>query len=189
MHNYLKISHYLQGIFKLLSILNFIFIIVLWIFIDNKNFSYFLSFVQSNLSVFVTPNETINFFTIQHSMFSKSVGFAASFVSSAPYIFGYYALHKLFGNYANGKIFITENVSIYKRLGRVLFVNGLLCIPLHDSLMVLAATINNIPGKRMLSIGFGNPNLEAILSGFVVMVIAWAMQQANDLNHEQQLTV
>lgn len=126
---------------------------------------------------------------MHHSLLSKSLGFAASLVGSSPYILCYYALHKLFGNYAKGEIFINENVNIYKNLGRILFINGLLCIPLYDSLMVLAATINNVPGKRMLSIGFGSPNLEAVLLGFVVMVISWVMSQANDLTHEQQLTV
>lgn len=56
MKGYLKISHYLQIIFKILSIVTFIYIIVLWVFIDNKSFLYFLSLVQNNLSVFVTPN-------------------------------------------------------------------------------------------------------------------------------------
>lgn len=189
MKDYLKISRCLQIVFKILSIAVLLFIALLWVFIDDKNFLYLFSLVQNNLSVFVTPNETINFFTIPHSTASKLIGFAGSLIGAAPYIFAYYTLHKLFGNYANGRIFNSENVSIYQRLGRILFVNGLVCIPLRDTLMVLAATINNIPGKRMLSIGFGSPNLEAILSGFVVMVIAWVMSQANDLNHEQQLTV
>lgn len=189
MKDYLKISHYLQIIFKILSIVTFIYIIVLWVFIDNKSFLYFLSLVQNNLSVFVTPNETINFFTMHHSLLSKSLGFAASLVGSAPYILCYYALHKLFANYSKGKIFINENLNIYKNLGRIIFINGLVCIPLSDSLMVLAATINNAAGQRTLTLGFGTPNIEAILSGFVVMVIAWVMSQANDLSHEQQLTV
>jgi hypothetical protein len=124
-----------------------------------------------------------------HSTVSKLIGLSGSLVGSAPYILAYYTLHKLFANYAKGKIFISENVSIYQRLGRILFINGLVCIPLHDTLMMLAATINNAPGHRMLNISFGTPSFEAILLGVVIMVIAWVMQQANDLNHEHQLTV
>lgn len=189
MKYYLKISHYLQATFKILSFAVLVFIILLWSFVDILpteisgmfNFSYF-----TNNS---TPGGAVNLLTMQHSTISKLICFIGSLIGSLPYILAYYTLHKLFANYAKGKIFIHENVSIYQRLGRILFMNGLLCIPLHDSLMVLAATINNAPGQRMLNISFGTPNLEAILLGFVIMVIAWVMQQASDLNNEQQLTV
>lgn len=189
MKDYLKISNYLQIIFKILSLAVLVFIILLWVLVDHLpteiscmfNFSYF-----TNNSI---PGGAVNLLTMQHSTLTKLICFLGNLIGSLPYIFAYYTLHKLFANYAKDKIFNIENVNIYQRLGRLLFINGLVCIPLHDTLMVLATTINNAPGQRMLNIGFGTPSLEAILLGFVIMVIAWVMQQASDLSHEQQLTV
>jgi hypothetical protein len=188
MKDYLKISHYLQIFFKLLSITVLLFIILAWWFIDKGTIPNSLGLCFS-YSKIVTHNGTVDLLTMQHSITSKLIGFVGSLIGGVPYIFAYYTLHKLFANYAKGKIFISENVIIYQSLGRILFINGLVCIPLYDALMVLTATINNAAGQRTLTLGFGTPNIEAILSGFVVMVIAWVMSQANDLSHEQQLTV
>lgn len=186
--NYQRISFYLSKIFKVMAIISPLFILFTWIFIESsflKTLQPYITFLNS----VSTPIGNFNFLELNHSTLTKIVGFTGSLIGSASYIFSYYYLNIIFNNYSNKKIFIHENVKLYKKIGIAIFINGILCIPLQDCLFTLAATLNNMPGKRYLCISFGTPNLEAIISGFVVTVIAWVMQQANEIQQEQQLTI
>ncbi len=54
---------------------------------------------------------------------------------------------------------------------------------------VVAATISNSVGNRILQISFGSPNLQALFCGVIVIVVSWVMREAAALKDDQDYTV
>ena len=183
-----KLSRTLKTTFCFLSFGVPIFICLQWLLIDWQPVK---TLVQAGmiLKPITTPDGLVNLGNIELSLTTKILALLGNLVTAFPYIFGYILLHKLFSNYQKGKIFISDNITIYKKLGKLSFIYGILCIPLSETTMVLVATSVNLPGHRCLQIGFGTPSLEAILCGLLVIVISWVMQQGQALQEENQLTV
>jgi hypothetical protein len=92
-------------------------------------------------------------------------------------------------NYQKGDVFSGINARYFRQIGWMFIFYGLVSKTLHDSLMTLATTLNNAPGERQISLGFGSPNLEALFCGAVVIVISWVMLEASKLHDEQKYIV
>lgn len=183
-----KLSRRLKATFQILTFAVPIFIVLQWLLID---WSFFNNLAKSGVffNSVATSEGTINFATISLTPMAKFIGCFGQLLGSLPYVLGYMLLEKLFSAYQKGNIFISSNTQIYKKLGWLAFFNGILIIPLTQTLMVLAATLSNPPGHRYITLSFGTPNLEAILCGLLVIVIAWVMEEAQSLSEENQLTV
>ena len=183
-----KLSGLLKTTFKALAIITPIFICLEWLLIDWQPMK---SLVQMSLFLkpVITPEGLVNMAEIELSLVAKMWALFGNLLGAAPYILGYILLYKLFSNYHMRRIFINDNPVIYKKLGRLILINGILIIPLKEGLMVAAATHTFPPGHRYITLSFGTPNLEAILCGLLVIVIAWVMQQGQALQEENQLTV
>lgn len=78
----------------------------------------------------VTPEGLVNLAEVELSFAAKMVALFGNLLGAAPYIFRYILLHKLFSNYSQGRIFTSLNPVIYKKLGRLTLLNGILIIPL-----------------------------------------------------------
>lgn len=183
-----KLSGTLKTTFKILAVITPIFICLQWLLIDWQPVKVLVQ-MSLLLKPITTPDGLVNLGNIELSLTTKILALLGNLLTAFPYIFGYILLHKLFLNYQKGKIFISDNITIYKKLGRLSFIHGILCIPLSETIMVLVATSVNPPGHRCLQIGFGTPSLEAILCGLLIIVISWVMQQGHALQEENQLTI
>ena len=183
-----KLSGFLKTTFRFLSFGVPIFICLQWLLIDWQPIKTLVQ-LSMILSPVITPEGLVNLAEIELTLTAKMVALLGNLLGSAPYIFGYVLLHKLFSNYQQGKIFTSANPVIYQKLGRLTLINGILIIPLAQCVMVAAATLNNPPGHRYITLSFGTPNLEVILCGLLVIVIAWVMQEGQALQEENQLTV
>jgi hypothetical protein len=188
MENLQKLSSRLKTTFRILTFVVPAFICLHWLLIDWQPVK---ALVQLSMIAHpvLTPEGLVNLAEIQLNFTAKMVALFGNLLGSLPYILAYISLHKLFNNYSQRKIFISANTQIYKKLGWLAFLNGIFFIPITQTLMVLAATLSNPPGHRYISIGFGTPNLEAILCGLLIIVIALVMQEAQTLQDENQLTV
>jgi hypothetical protein len=188
MENLQKLSRRLKTTFRILTFAVPAFICLQWLLIDWHPVK---SLVQLSMIMqpIITPEGLVNFAEIQLNLTAKMVALFGNLLGSSPYILAYTLLHKLFNNYSQRKIFIPSNTQIYKKLGWLAFLNGILFIPITQTLMVLAATLSNPPGHRYITLGFGTPSLEAILCGLLIIVIALVMQEAQALQDENQLTV
>lgn len=188
MENLQKLSRRLKTTFQILTFAVPALICLQWLLIDWHPVK---SLVQLSMIMqpIITPEGLVNFAEIQLNLTAKMVALFGNLLGSSPYILAYTLLHKLFNNYSQRKIFIPSNTQIYKKLGWLAFLNGILFIPITQTLMVLAATLSNPPGHRYITLGFGTPSLEAILCGLLIIVIALVMQEAQALQDENQLTV
>lgn len=97
-------------------------------------------------------------------------------------------LHRLFKLYEAGQIFEQENVRCFHWIGRLLVVGGIYRLLAHPLLGVVL-TWHNPPGQKQLALMFGSGDLFSILTGAIVIVIAWVMAEARDLQTEQRLTI
>jgi len=136
-----------------------------------------------------TPEGVIHFVDLKLNFLSKSIGLFGSILSSLPLLLGIIILKRLFQNYRQGNIFSFENAKKYQYLGWLFFLDGLCTKPLSEMFLILAATLSNPPGHRYITLGFGSPNIEALLCGFLVLVISWVMMEGYKLHEDQKFTI
>lgn len=100
-----------------------------------------------------------------------------------------FSLIKVFQSYSRGNIFTTQNAKRYKLIGLIFILDALLFRILSNTLIVLAATINNPQGNRTISIGISDLNVYQLVMAFIVVVISWVMYEGARLQKEQQYIV
>lgn len=96
---------------------------------------------------------------------------------------------RLFGLYREGRIFETENVQCFARMGRHLLALAVYDIVFSMPLHSLALTASNPPGKHMLSFGLSSDHVPVLATGIAVVVIAWVMDEGRKLRQEADLVV
>ena len=94
-----------------------------------------------------------------------------------------YWIHRLFGCYRRGQVFEMGTIRRFRSLAHTLFVYCLVN-PLSGAAMSLIVTARQPPGQRMLVIGFGTPELAALIAGGVLAAIGWVMVEAKRLADE-----
>jgi len=183
-----KVSSYLLFIFNGLLVFFPLFYLTLWIFVDA---SLVKSLISENmlLDPVSTPEEVINLSTVKWSLPTKAVGLLASLVEVFPFLMGLFILKLIFRNYSNGQIFTLSNARYYRYLGYLFFLEALIVTPLSETLMVLAATLNNGVGHRYFQVQIGTPALKSLFCGVLILVISWIMVEACKLQDDQQLTI
>jgi hypothetical protein len=188
MKNLQKLSQYLKKVFHSLAVSTAPFIIILWLCIEWPPINEAIR-QEYFMSAITTPEGIVNFANIKLTPLSKFIGCLGQLLEVLPYILGYILLKKLFAAYEHKSIFTHENTQIYKRIGWLAFLNGIFILPIVQALMTTAATLSNPPGHRWISVSLGTPNFEAIASGILLIVISLVMQEAQNLQDENQLTV
>ncbi|MCE2715919.1 MAG: DUF2975 domain-containing protein [Pseudomonadota bacterium] len=183
-----KLSRYLKTTFHYLTFIVPLFIVALW-FLKEWPPLYHAIRIGGFLDYVATPEGHLNLATANLTLTSIIIGCFAQLLGALPYILGFSLLKTLFNNYQQRQIFISANTQIYKKIGWLAFLNGLLFIPFAQTLLVLAATLSNPPGHRYITLSFTTPNFEAILCGFLIIVISLVMQEAQALQDENQLTI
>lgn len=97
-------------------------------------------------------------------------------------------LINLFALYEKKVFFSEENVGYIMKLGKVAIIWSFMDI-LKQTLYVLALTLPNPPGQRILVIGFGSSQLMMLLVGYIVVLFARVVDEARIISDEQQLTI
>lgn len=109
-------------------------------------------------------------------------------IPTAFMVMAFYQLTRLFYNYSQHEIFTEENVAIYKKLGRALFlfiVARFVCIACESLLMTLPSG----PGHRLIEVSFGTFDATLLIVSGLIMLIAWVMAEGLELVKEQSLTI
>lgn len=97
-------------------------------------------------------------------------------------------LIRLFSLYRIGKFFLAENVTCLWNISKLLLLQAI-ATPVFKMLIAMLLSFSNPPGQRMLSIGLSSHDLSAAMTGGIVFVIAYVMEEGRKLQDEQSLTI
>jgi len=97
-------------------------------------------------------------------------------------------LSGLFLLYEKSIFFSEENVTYIRKLGNITVLWSFMDV-LQQTLFVLAITINNPPGQRLLVIGIEPSQISLLLIGYIIVLFARVMDEARAMNDEQQFIV
>jgi len=107
---------------------------------------------------------------------------AALIMLSTKYLSGLFAL------YEKSVFFSEQNVTYIRKLGNIVILWSFMDI-VKQTLLVLAISLNNPPGQRMLVIGIGTFQLSLLLIGYIIVLFSRVMDEARVMNDEQQYIV
>ena len=154
--------------------------VVLWVNFDPGD-EFYRELLQDELFI----GETVN---VSGSFWSVVLAFIASLPPTILYAASLASLARLFSLYGNGIIFTEANVRCMKRGGWFLFwaqVTELVSRPL----IVLALTMDNPAGERLLVIGLQDTSLIGIVAAVAIILVSWVMDEGRKLREEQELVV
>ena len=117
-----------------------------------------------------------------------AAGFLVSLLPLGVVVFGLLTLRRLFLLYEGGIIFSGANVHCFRRLGYA-FIAWAVANLLYTPLLSVILTAANPPGEKALVLQFGSPHLATLITGGVVLLIAWVMDEGRKLEDEQAHTV
>lgn len=183
-----KISTLLQTAFAALACLPIPVSLILWTFTEfpsRKIFGY--SLIEGPLGFMSLSTPSIPIMGDLTPLLRLG-GFVVNFPLVALQTYWLWQLKKLFGCYAQGKIFTLENTTHIKRTAQAFLGIAFMSV-LVGAASTVILTANNPVGHRMLSVTFGTPQLSDILTGLVLVVIAWIMDEGRRLKEEVDLTV
>lgn len=118
----------------------------------------------------------------------RVLGFAISMIPAGLAMWALWHLAGLFGCFARLQFFTAHSVRHFRTFAAAVLLTGL-ARPLAGALMSLATTMGNAPGNRYLSITAGDSELTAIFLGFVLLVVAWVMEQGQRIAEENEQIV
>lgn len=108
---------------------------------------------------------------------SRMAGLAASWLPAGVAAYALYQVWSLFGCYGRGEVFGGEPVLRLRRIGLALMWMAI-ARPVGATLCVLALTLGNPPGQRMLSFTVAWMDYLALLIGLMLLAIATVMREA-----------
>lgn len=182
-----KTGTYLIIIFNILLAIIPVVALIKILFLSSPPENTFLSeLLQESIQ---TPEGSVDLTAIHWTDVSKLIVACATLLTYLPFFLGLFPLKSIFKNYQKNEIFTQANAKHYRYLGWLFFLNALFAKPISSMLMTLVATLSNPPGHRYLVLNFGTPNLEALFSGILIIVISWVMLEASKIHDEQKFTI
>jgi len=117
----------------------------------------------------------------------KFFGFLISMLPTGVSMVILYFLIKLFARFKTGEIFSIENIKYLKKIGYTILTGQIIIHPIYDALIYATLTYGRKP--HMIAITFGTPQLKGIVTGILIILIAWILQEGYKLQQEQVYTV
>lgn len=118
----------------------------------------------------------------------RLLGFVISMIPGALAMWALWHLAKLFGCFARLQFFTADTVRSFRVFAMAVLLTGL-ARPLAGGLMSFVTTVGNSPGNRYLSLTAGDSEMTAIFLGFVLLVVAWVMEQGQRIAEENEQIV
>lgn len=101
----------------------------------------------------------------------------ASLPPALCFIAALWGLAACFRRIASGRVMVMENAIALARTGTLFAFSAVLAI-VSRTVAVLAATLSNPPGERMLTIGFGTPDMMGLTTGAAFLAMGLVMREA-----------
>ncbi|MCF6210879.1 MAG: DUF2975 domain-containing protein [Gammaproteobacteria bacterium] len=122
------------------------------------------------------------------SPFFLALALAVSLIPISVALYGIMILKRLFSLYENAVVFSVENVRCFRRLGYTL-IAWVIASMVFTMLISIIISAGNPPGERVMVAQFGFSDLFALISGAIVVLISWVMEEGCRLENEQAYTV
>lgn len=182
------ISVILERVFGSLTFLPIPISLLLWTFTEFPSRKIFgLPLVDGPIGFMGLSNTSVSVMSDLPSSL-RLAGFMASLPLVGLQTYWLWQLKKLFGCYARDKIFTVENTTYIKHTALAFLGIAFMSIFVGAAL-TLILTANNPVGHRMVGVTFGTQQVSDILTGFVLVVIAWIMDEGRKLKEEADYTV
>jgi hypothetical protein len=108
--------------------------------------------------------------------------------ATIPYLLIYYFLYQLFSLYQQGIIFTQKNTTWVKCIAIVLL--GWIGLNLlYPVLVTLVLRLSGASSTLPIMVNLGSTELGYLLTGLIIYVIAWIMNEAIELKQEQALVI
>lgn len=98
-------------------------------------------------------------------------------IGTIPVLVTFWNMRGLFGHYRRGDIVSADCVRHILRIGRALIAMAVWGV-LTPTLQILALTIDNPDGSKVLTIGIEGSSLGLLLAGGLLITIGWVMGEA-----------
>lgn len=115
----------------------------------------------------------------------RLLGFGISMIFGGVMVFACWQLAMLFGCFSRLEFFTADSVRRFRLFALAVLLTGV-ARPLAGALMSVVTTAGNAPGNRYVSLTAGDSELTAIFLGFVLLVVAWVMEQGQRIADENQ---
>ncbi|WP_431102158.1 DUF2975 domain-containing protein [Roseateles noduli] len=122
-------------------------------------------------------------FPMQFDAVSRAGGLAVNLPLALLSLYALVCLWRLFGAYLRGEVFTDAATHGLRRLGQSVTAMALV-MPLTDTATVLALTLGNPPGQRMLAVHLGSQHYIVLLLGLVLIAMAMVMREAQRMAQE-----
>ncbi len=119
---------------------------------------------------------------------SRVIAFAGGIPAILVMLVALNSLKVLFSLYERGIYFQAENVKQFKLLGK-LALWGVLTNVVNETFLILAKTINNPPGEKILAISISCDHVKLMVVACIIMLISMVMDEGRKIKDENQLTV
>ena len=159
-----------------------------WMLIDST----YVNKLVSNIGLFnpiITPDGAVDIAKHTLTNTTRLIGLTGTVLGVLPFSSSLIVLTQIFKRYRKNQVFTLQNVRSYKALGYIFVISSLIAKPLSGMLLVLCATLSNPPGHRYILITYSLPNLEALFSGFIIILIAKVMLIGHQLQTEQNSVI
>lgn len=110
----------------------------------------------------------------------RALAFLATMVPGGISIYGLVALRRLFGAYRQGAIFAAGN-ALHLRAFAISVVAAAIAKMAIVPVLSIVLSWHNPPGTRALSIAINSDDIGALFAGFLFLVVAWIMAEAQRL--------
>ena len=175
-----KTSHLLYRLFQVLSW--FLPLITVYLFLFK--FETLQNFGFWSRSIAVNQIHDIAAFSLAH----KLIVLAIECIPLSITVLICHKLAKLFHLFEQGSLFEEENIRLIKQISICMILSEVLQF-IYQPLATLALSFNNPAGERFISLTFGSTNLSTLITGFIILVASWIMQEAQQLKSETLLTI
>jgi hypothetical protein len=120
---------------------------------------------------------------MQFDAVSRGGAFAVNLPQALLTLYALVCLWRLFSAYLRGDVFTEAATRHLRRLGHAVTAMAIV-MPLTDTATILALTLSNPPGQRMLSVHLGSQHYVVLLLGLVLTAMAMVMREAQRMAQE-----
>ncbi|WP_416761348.1 DUF2975 domain-containing protein [Roseateles sp. So40a] len=120
---------------------------------------------------------------LQFDPASRGAGFAVNLPLALLTLYALWCLWRLFSGYLRGDVFTDTAARVMRRMGQSVIAIAI-AMPLTDTATILALTLGNPAGQRMLTFQLGSSHFIVLLCGLVFVALGLVLREAQRMAQE-----